>query len=131
MSQHFRLGNIRALIVDIDGTLFRGPIPLPGLLRLFTFLQSRGMQFVVVSNNATKTAAEYQRRLADLGIPIQMDQILTAAAATASYLTGELGARANLYVIGEPALLEVLRRAGFVLLSFQEKLYIHLHIHDT
>jgi HAD superfamily hydrolase (TIGR01457 family) len=115
--QQFRLGDVRALIVDIDGTLFRGPIPLPGLSRFFTHLKSRGIPSVVVSNNTTKTAAEYQKRLAGQGVQIQVDRILTAAAATASYLTGELGAGASLYVIGEPALCVVLRQAGFVLLD--------------
>jgi 4-nitrophenyl phosphatase len=46
-----------------------------------------------------------------------MDQILTAAAATASYLSNELGAGSSLYVIGEPALNEELRQAGFILLD--------------
>jgi 4-nitrophenyl phosphatase len=117
MKRRLALEDVRALIVDIDGTLFRGPLPLPGLLRFFTFLRSRCLPFVVVSNNATKTAAKYQRRLADQGIQIDTDRILTAAAATASYLQGELGAGASLYVIGEPALKEVLCRAGFVLLK--------------
>ena len=116
MRQRLRLGDVRAMIVDIDGTLFRGPIPLPGLRRFLAFLQARGISFVVVSNNATKTAAEYQEKLAGQGIQIQADQILTAGAATARYLAGELGAGASLYVIGEKALKEVLRQAGFCLL---------------
>jgi 4-nitrophenyl phosphatase len=117
MRQRFPLEDVRALIVDIDGTLFRGPVPLPGILRLFTFLRSRRLPVVVVSNNTTKTAAEYQRKLAGQGVQIRGDQILTAAAATAGYLRSELGVGARLYVIGEPALDEVLRQAGFVLLQ--------------
>jgi 4-nitrophenyl phosphatase len=117
MKRRFRLGDVGALIVDMDGTLFRGAVPLSGLLRFFAFLQSKGIPSVVVSNNATKTAAEYQKRLADHGVQIQLDQILTAAAATASYLAGELSAGARLYVIGEPALTELLKQAGFVLLN--------------
>jgi ribonucleotide monophosphatase NagD (HAD superfamily) len=41
MSKRFGLGAVRALIVDMDGTLFRGPIPLAGLQRLFAFLQAK------------------------------------------------------------------------------------------
>ncbi|MFN2167683.1 MAG: HAD-IIA family hydrolase [Anaerolineae bacterium] len=108
---------MKALIVDSDGTLLRGPIPLPGLLRLFAFLQPRGIPFVVVSNNATKTAAEDQKRLASAGVQIGVDQILTAAKATVDYLSSELEAGASLYVIGEPALCEALRQAGFILLD--------------
>jgi 4-nitrophenyl phosphatase len=115
MRQQFRLGDVRALIVDIDGTLFRGPVPLPGLRRFFAFLQSREIGSVVVSNNTTKTAAEYWEKLAAQGVQIQADQILTAATATAGYLEGKVGAGTSLYVIGEPALTGVLREAGFVL----------------
>ena len=117
MRHPLALEDVRALIVDIDGTLFRGALPLPGLLRFFTFLRSRCLPVVVVSNNATKTAAEYQRRLADQGVQIDADRILTAAAATASYLQAELGAGASLYVVGEPALKDALRQAGFVVLK--------------
>jgi 4-nitrophenyl phosphatase len=116
MRPQFCLEDLRALLVDMDGTLFRGPIPLPGLQRFFAFLQAGGISFVVVSNNATKTAAEYRKRLADQGVQIQANQILTAATATASYLESELGTGATLYVIGEPALTGLLRRAGFSIL---------------
>ncbi|MGD9145233.1 MAG: HAD-IIA family hydrolase [Anaerolineae bacterium] len=113
MKRGFRLEDVQVLIVDMDGTLFRGPIPLPGLQRFFAFLQDRRISFVVVSNNATKTAGEYRQRLAGQGVQIQEEQILTAATATTSYLESELGAGASLYVIGETALTEMLHRAGF------------------
>jgi 4-nitrophenyl phosphatase len=83
MSQRFCLGDVRALMIDIDGTLLRGAIPMPGILRFFTFLQARRIAFVVASNNATKTAIEYRSRLASLGVQIKLDQILNAGAATA------------------------------------------------
>ncbi len=31
------LKNIRALLIDIDGTLLRGHLPLPGLVQFFDF----------------------------------------------------------------------------------------------
>ena len=116
MRRPLRLGSVRALIVDMDGTLFRGPIPLPGLQRFFAFLQAGRISFVVVSNNATKTAEEYRKRLAVQGVQVQANQILTAATATASFLERELATGANLYVIGEPALTGLLRQSGFSIL---------------
>jgi 4-nitrophenyl phosphatase len=90
---------------------------LPGLVRLFEFLELQRIRYVVVSNNATKTAVDYQKRLAEQGVHTPEDRILTAGAATASFLRNELSAGANLYVIGEPALTEMLGRAGFTLLE--------------
>jgi 4-nitrophenyl phosphatase len=117
MNGPFRLADARALIVDIDGTLLRGETALPGLGELFAFLRARRIPFVVVSNSATKTAAEYQKKLSGLGAPIEVEHILTAGAATVRYLEGELGRGAGLYVIGEAALYRALDRAGFVLLD--------------
>jgi len=117
MRPRFSLGDVQRLVVDIDGTLLRGSLPLPGLSRFFGFLELRHVPFVVASNNATKSAAGYQERLASLGAPVKSEQILTAGAATARYLAGQLRQGASLYAIGEPALEAVLRQAGFVLLD--------------
>jgi 4-nitrophenyl phosphatase len=117
VKEQFGLGDIQALIIDIDGTLLRGPLPMPGLFELFAFLRSRQVSFVVVSNNATKTPTQYRTKLADLGVEVEVENILTAATATAAYLRRELRQDAALYIIGERALEEVFRRAGFALLG--------------
>ena len=115
MRQALDLGELEALILDIDGTLFWGDSPVPGFHRLFAFLKAHRVPFVVVSNNATKSPAEYQRKLANLGVSVGSEYVLTAGAATVSYLLRTLGSRARLYVIGEAALWDALEVAGFVL----------------
>jgi 4-nitrophenyl phosphatase len=86
---------------------------MPGVVPFFAFLRSQGIRFIVASNNATKSAARYQEMLVDLGVRLGVEQILTAASATAGYLRSELDAGAGLYVIGEPSLEDVFRQAGF------------------
>ena len=117
MKPRFSLGDVQALVVDIDGTLLRGAQPLPGVSSLFAFLAARRIPFVVASNNATKSVATYREKLTSLGVQVREDEILTAGAATARYLAGELRPGASLYVIGEPALESVLHQAGFTLLD--------------
>lgn len=116
MKEQFGLGDIEALIIDIDGTLLRGPLPMPGLFELFSFLRSRQVSFVLASNNATKTPTQYRRKLADLGVEVELENILTAATATAGYLKRELREGAALYIIGERAVEEVVCQAGFTVL---------------
>jgi 4-nitrophenyl phosphatase len=111
----FWLGEIEGLILDIDGTLFWGEEPVPGLRRFFAFLRRQGLPFVVVSNNATKSPAAYQLKLAGLEVGADLADILTAGAATVTYLSRMLGRGAGLYVIGEAALRDALALAGFVL----------------
>jgi len=113
----FNFGSIRALIIDIDGTLFHGDQPLPGLPHLFAFLRRRGISAVVATNNTTQTPAQYRRKLALAGAKISQEQVITAGVATAAYLKRELPAGASLYLIGEAALRQVIRRAGFELMA--------------
>ncbi len=113
----FNFSSIRALIIDIDGTLFRGDAPLPGIAELFVFLRQRGIAHVVATNNTTETPAQYRHKLAEAGVTLEVGQILTAGVATAAYLQRELPPGAPLFVIGEAALRQVLLEAGFALVA--------------
>jgi 4-nitrophenyl phosphatase len=115
MRRSCSLSAIEALILDIDGTLLRGETPVPGFHNLFTFLHSRRIRFVLASNNATKSPAAYQQKLANLGVDVELERILTAGVATVDYLRRGLRTGAPLYLVGEPALREALLAAGFVL----------------
>jgi 4-nitrophenyl phosphatase len=105
--------SLRALIIDVDGTLWRGHTPLPGLVELFDFLHRRNIAFVVVTNNTTETPTHYWRRLYNLGVDLSPKQVMTAAAATIDYLQREYPPGTHIYVIGEAALRKVIRAAGF------------------
>jgi 4-nitrophenyl phosphatase len=107
------LQGVSGVILDMDGTLIRGRTPLPGLTTLFDVLQTSRIPFVIATNNATKSAAAYQRKLAECGVQVPAERILTAAAATAMFLQQELPPGAKLYMIGRPALQEALTGAGF------------------
>ena len=115
MTRPFPFHEIEALILDIDGTLLRGEVPVPGFRALFAFLKGRRIPFVVASNNATQSPAGYQRKLAALGAEVDRRSILTAGVATVDYFRRTLEENAPLYVIGEPPLLGALSAAGFVL----------------
>ncbi|GAB4435272.1 MAG: HAD-IIA family hydrolase [Anaerolineae bacterium] len=106
---------LRAFIVDIDGTLWRGHTPLPGLNDLFNHFLRNDLAFVVASNNTSETPAEYWRRLYDLGVELSPKQVMTAGAATVDYLEQEFNPGTEIYVLGEPALRKIIRSAGFAL----------------
>lgn len=106
---------IRAFIIDIDGTLWRGRTPLPGLVKLFEHFHQHDLAFVVVTNNTSETPAQYWRRLYDLGVELSPKQVMTAGAATVDYLENNFEPGAEIYVIGETALRKIIRSAGFAL----------------
>ena len=106
----------QALILDLDGTLVRGADSLPGLQNLFDYLQARQMPFIIVTNNATHSPADYQHKLSKHGVHIAASDIITAGVATAAYLQTKLVPGSKLYMIGQPALQTALEEAGFFLI---------------
>ena len=111
---------IRGVVLDMDGVLWRGDEPLPGLTELFGTLARLELPFVLATNNATKTVSQYVQKLSRLRVEVRPDQVLTSPGAAASYLQGHFPAGTNVYVVGEAALRETLAEAGFNIVGVDE-----------
>jgi 4-nitrophenyl phosphatase len=103
-----RLRNAKAWIFDMDGVLYRGAEPLPGVSELLDALDRRGRQFMLATNNSMSTADAYVHKLAAMTINVSAASILTSAMATRGYLLREFTPSAKFLVIGMPALTEQL-----------------------
>jgi 4-nitrophenyl phosphatase len=110
------LREIRALLIDMDGVLWRGKTPMPGLADFFDLLRERPIAFRAVTNNASRTADQYVEKLAGMGVRVTRDEILTSAEATARYLA-VIAPGATVYVIGTEGLRQVLAEHGLRLSS--------------
>ena len=80
------LAPIKNLILDMDGVLWRGDTPLPGLADFFAALRRREMGFALATNNATKTAVMYTEKLARFGVDVAPQHIITSADPPAAFL---------------------------------------------
>lgn len=107
------LSFIKGLVIDMDGVLWRGSEPLPGLAGFFGFLRTQGIRFVLATNNSSRTEAQYAERLAAYAAPVSIDEIVTSATATAEYLAGKLPAGSTVYAIGMQGVRSALTRHGF------------------
>jgi 4-nitrophenyl phosphatase len=103
------------LITDMDGVLWRGHEPLPGLVEFFRFLRSQDIRFVCATNNASTPAVKLADRLQGWGADVTADEIVTSATATADYLAASLPHGSRLYVIGMEGLRMALQERGFEL----------------
>lgn len=108
------LRNIRGLISDMDGVLWRGVQPMPGLIDFFAFLRRAGIRFVLATNNASRASQDYVERLASLGVQVSRAEILCAAEATAEYLAATRPG-AGVFVVGEPPLVNALAERGLAI----------------
>ena len=111
---------IKNLILDMDGVLWRGETPMPGLTDFFATLRHLNVNFVLATNNATKTAVQYTEKIARLGVDIPPAQILTSAEATAAHLSQQYAAGTAVYVIGEKGLHDALEARRFHILTPQQ-----------
>lgn len=102
----FGLRDAKAFIFDMDGVLYRGKTPLPGVQDLFNALTVRGIRFLLATNNSMATPAAYVKRMADMGVDVSEADVQTSATATRDYLLGELKPDARILTVGMPALAE-------------------------
>lgn len=111
------LSTIRSLIIDMDGVLYRGNQAIPGTGAFLDFLRERGIGFVLATNNSTKTPEQYAAKLADMGVTVHPDEVLTSAQATTGYLMGIARPGARVFVVGMDGLWTALHQAGFALVE--------------
>jgi 4-nitrophenyl phosphatase len=98
----------------MDGVLYRGAEPLPGVQALFDELEHRGIPYMLATNNSMATPDMYVERLARMSITTSAESILTSAMATRQFVLDQIGPDARLHVLGMPALTEQLNDFVFV-----------------
>ena len=106
------LKGIRAVVLDMDGVLWRGETPLPGLTALFDFFAVESIPFVLATNNSTTTQDVFVRKLSGMGVVVPRECVVTSAVATAAYLREHFPADVRVHVVGEAGLYHILLEAG-------------------
>ena len=115
------LTDIRALIIDMDGVLWHGEQPLPGLTDFFRTLRDCRIRFILATNNAGQTPQQYVNKLARMGVTVARGDILTSGTATAHYLAEQTDpASTRIFVVGEDGLRRPLIERGFTLTEVYE-----------
>ena len=107
--------SVRALVIDMDGVLWHGSKPLPGLLPFFELLRERNIPFVLATNNARQTPEQYVEKLAGMGVAVTREEILTSAQAAAIYLKHQSPGGGEVFAIGEDGVRDALTENGFTL----------------
>ena len=83
----FDIKSKRAFVCDLDGTLFMGPDPIkPAVEFVIKNTKSGRFCFFYLTNNTSKTPAEYMKKIAGANIPVEPDQILTPLITLEEYI---------------------------------------------
>ena len=94
------LRDVRALVIDMDGVLWRGDDPIPGITGFFALLRARPIAFRMATNNASKSPQQYVDKLASMGVKVAAGDIITSAVATAQHIAA-IAPGASVYAIGD------------------------------
>jgi HAD superfamily hydrolase (TIGR01450 family) len=103
---------IRAAFVDMDGTLYNGERPIPGAAAFVQELRNRVPAVHFLSNNSSRSHADYIGKLHAMGITAEKEEIRLSSDAAGSWLHAA-GIR-RVYVVGTRALVETLAGYGVV-----------------
>lgn len=107
------ISNIKALILDMDGVLWRENAPIGDLPAIFTGLHDCGLKVAFATNNATRTVDEYLKKFSGFGVTVDPWQIVTSAAAASDILSKHFPKRGAVFIIGENGLVHALEESGF------------------
>lgn len=97
------------LLVDLDGTVFRGASPTEGAVQSLAEVKSRTL---FVTNNATRSADQVAAHLRDLGFTAAADDVVTSAQSAAHLLAKQLPPGSRVLIVGTEALAGEITAAG-------------------
>ena len=92
------------LLADLDGTLYRGQVAVPGAVRAVAAAAGRGVRTAYVTNNASRSPGEVAAHLAEMGFPATAEDVVTSSQAAAALLAERLEPGATVLVVGTDAL---------------------------
>lgn len=112
--------HIKALILDMDGVVWRGDSPIGDLPSIFKRIQARGLKYVFATNNSTKTSEQYVERLRGFGVEAEPWQVVTSSQAAARAIAQKFPDGSQVFVIGEDGLRAPLEQEGLEIVSLED-----------
>ncbi|HEP3273585.1 TPA: TIGR01457 family HAD-type hydrolase [Streptococcus pyogenes] len=104
----------KGYLIDLDGTIYQGKNRIPAGERFIKRLQERGIPYLLVTNNTTRTPEMVQSMLANqFHVETGIETIYTATMATVDYMN-DMNRGKTAYVIGETGLKSAIAAAGYV-----------------
>lgn len=103
-----------AVLFDLDGVIYLGPIAVPGAAAGIARLHDRGTKIGFVTNNAARTPAAVAEHLVELGIPATAADVITSAQAAAHLLVNRFGTGARILAVGGDGVIAALGEADLI-----------------
>ena len=109
-----RLGAVRHLVLDLDGTIYKGRTLFPFTLPFLERLRSFGIGYTFLTNNPSRSVSDAVAHLRSLGLSLEREELLTSAQAAINHLRTALPGARRLFVLGTPSMIADFEASGFV-----------------
>ena len=104
------LAGIKAVFLDLDGTIYLGDNLIEGSLEFLSRLDEAGIKRYFLSNNSSRSVKQYVTKLHSMDIPATDDDVLLSTHDLLSWLANE-GVNQT-YLVGTEGMREMLEDAG-------------------
>ncbi|MFZ5879434.1 MAG: HAD-IIA family hydrolase [Chloroflexota bacterium] len=115
-----QLTHIKALILDMDGVLWKADAPIGDLAEIFARVRAQGLKFVFATNNGTRTVDQYVQRMKGFGVEVEPWQVVTSAQGVAHLVAQNFPSGSKLFVVGEDGVRQSLEEKGFEILPVEQ-----------
>ena len=108
-----RLARIRHVALDMDGTIYNGGTLFAATGPFLTLLGQLGIGYTFLTNNPSKSVADYLLHLERMGVRAEPGQLYTSTQATIEYLRESQPHLRKLFILGTPSMCDEFASAGY------------------
>lgn len=109
-----QLSQIRHVALDMDGTIYLSNTIFPYTIAFLKRLTDMGITYSFLTNNPSKSLADYLHKLEIMGIPCGPEQMYTTTIATIDYIKANYPQARKLFLLGTPSMISQFEEAGFI-----------------
>lgn len=108
-----KLSKIKHLALDMDGTIYLGSNLFPFTIDFLDSMEKAGVGHSFLTNNPTKSVADYLHKLEGMGIMATEDNMYTTSLAAIDYIKKTHPKAKRLFMLGTPSMVTQFEKAGF------------------
>ena len=108
-----KLSRIKHLALDMDGTIYMGSTLFPYTLKFLSDMKAAGIGYSFLTNNPSRSVADYLKKLEGLGIQADEGNMYTTSLAAIDYIRAHYPSAKRLFMLGTPSMVSQFEKAGF------------------
>ena len=108
-----KLRPLKHLALDMDGTIYLGSNLFPFTIGFLDSMEKAGVGHSFLTNNPTKSVADYLHKLEGMGIHATEDNMYTTSLAAIDYIRKTYPEAKRLFMLGTPSMVSQFEKTGF------------------